>query len=289
MADAITPLNADQVIAEEQSRAQLAKALTDRTERFNQQAPPVVATPEPPKTPLAAALAALSAPAPIAPPRDLNATRAQLDPLLKKARELMRKYDELKSEIGDRAADYSMLDMARIVKILPPTTDSLNWSRLTSLVNAAKEITGTFMANNYSEMSRLVGVIQMFADGAITEYQDQNDRSRALYNPGVATRYMTDQVKKFEVTVGALVNNLKTITLMEPLIAADLVLVQAAPVVPEVAPERMPMHQKLPNERPTSYHTDFDPREPAPQPDTSVKVERIADGFHTTTTERRAQ
>jgi hypothetical protein len=289
MTETTTPLTADQITAEEQSRAQLAKALADRTAKFNQQAQPVVVAVEP-KTPLAATLAKLSAPAPVAPPRDLHLTRAQLDPLLRKARELMAKYAALQTEIGDRAGDYAALDMARITRILPPTTESENWARLNALVNAAKEIVTTFQAVNYSEMAKLVPIVQKFATGEIEEYQDPVDRSRALYNAGVATRYMTQEVAKFANVVNALANNLKTITLMEPLVAADLLVVQAAPAVAEPAPERLALNQRLPNERPKSYADSGDPRvifaEPT-QPDTA-KVTEVAGGTHIETVRRPA-
>jgi hypothetical protein len=290
VSDSPTPiLTAEQIASEESNRYILARALAAKSAAFEAAQQPVVAATPEPKTPLAAALSKLATPAPIAPPRDLASTQMQLTPILRKARELLHKYDTLKSEVGDKADDYAQLDMARIVKILPPTTDSENWTRLNALVGAAREIARTFTATNYSEMARLVGVVQQFADGTISEYQDPHDRSRALYNPGVAIRYTTEQVAKFANTVNSLATNFKTVTLMEPLVAADLLLVQAAPVVPEVAPSRMPLHQKLPKDRPTSSAVDFDPREPTPQHDDSVRVEQIADGFHTTTTQRRAE
>jgi hypothetical protein len=288
MAETINLTN-DQINLEEQTRSSIARTLAERTERFNAQQPAVVATPEP-TTPLAAALARLAAPAPIAPPRDLPSTQMQLAPLLSKARSLVRRFDELRDQIGDRANDYAALDMGRIVKLIPPTTDSENWARLNALINASKEIAGTLAASNYSSMTHLIGIAQRFHDGGITEYQDPRDRGKALYNPGVAIRYMEDQVKKFEVTVSALANNIQTVALMEPLIAADLVLVQAAPVVPEPAPERLAMHQKLPLETPkNSYVANYDPREPVPVKDESVKVEQVDGGTHITTVSRRAE
>jgi hypothetical protein len=286
MADATTtPQTTIDIATEEQNRSAIARVLAERSERFNAQQPAVVAAPEV-RTPLAAALSKLSAPAPLAPPRDLNATQAQLLPLLRKARDLMKKYDDLRVEIGERAADYSMLDMQRITKILPPTNDGENWARLNALVNAAREITGTFAAQNYFEMSRLIPIVQQFASGEITEYQDSQDRSRALYNPGVCIRYTEDQVKKFEVTVSALANNARTITLMEPLVAADLLLVQAAPIVPEPAPERMAVNQRLPTDLAKNYSTDFDPRQHDVAPPDRVHVTQVADGHHTISTRK---
>ena len=290
MSDSQTPvLTAEQIAAEESNRNILARALAAKSAAFEAQSQPVITAAPEPKTPLAAALSKLSAPAPIAPPRDLALTQMQLAPLLTKARALVRRFDELRDEIGDKAGDYSALDMARIVKLIPPTTDSLNWARLASLIGASKDISVILSASNYSSMQRTIGVAQQFHDGAITDWSDPQDRKTVIYNAGVAVRFMEDQVKKFENTVSALANAIRTVVDLEPKVAADLVLVCAAPVVPEAAPERLALNQKLPKDRPTSSFIDFDPRQPEPQRDDSVRVEKIADGFHTTTVNRKAE
>jgi hypothetical protein len=287
VSDETTPtLTAAQITAEDANRKAMAAALAARTAAFEKSQQPVAAVAVEPKTPLAATLARLSAPAPIAPPRDLASTQTQLAPMLAKARALVRRFDALREEIGEKAQDYAQLDMKRITQLIPPTTDSENWARLNSLVNAARDIVRTFTATNYSDMARLIGIVQQFADGTITEYQDPQDRSRALYNPGVCIRYMGEQTARFLNCVNALANNVRLITAMEPMIAADLLVVTAAQVTPEPAPERLPMNQRLPNERPTSYLTPYDPRDPEPQRDDSVKVEPVADGFHAVTTRR---
>jgi hypothetical protein len=102
---------------------------------------------------------------------------------------------------------------------------------------------------------------------------------------------MGEQTARFLNCVNALANNIRLIGELEPKVAADLVLVQAAPVVPEPAPERLAMHQRLPNERPRSYDDSGDPRvifAESTTPDT-VKVEPVAGGTHITTTQRRAE
>jgi hypothetical protein len=68
-------------------------------------------------------------------------------------------------------------------------------------------------------------------------------------------------------------------------VAEDLATATAQPV-DQVPQETIPLHQKLPNDRPTHY-ADFDPLNPPRdvQPD-RVNVEQIADGYHATTTRR---
>jgi hypothetical protein len=261
-------LTETQITAEDATRRQLAAALAQRTEKFNNQAPAVVAVAETkPATPLAARLAELSTPAP-SPKTELSGAARSLRPLIEKATALMARFDAERAKVTDAIAQYAIADVRRIVNLVPPSDDlGSNWFRLRELVSASKEVTSLVASSTYADFAKLTGIVEQFASGAITTYvSPERNRNDAIPSADAALMYYEPMVKRFENNVTAFEGWLALIAQYEPLVIADFKLAEQAPALKvDVLPVAVEIR-----ERPMHYGN-YDPFNPPAPRDESVK------------------
>jgi hypothetical protein len=271
---------------EEQTRNALARALAEKSERFNAQVPTIAASAEKPASPLAARLAELSTPAP-QPKRELSGAAHALQPLAVKATELLARFDAAKSKMTDAVAEYAVVDIKRIVNLVPPS-DALgsNWFRLRELVNASKEISSLLANSTYDAFAKLTNIITQFATGAITTYAPPVDGKRdgALVNADAALLHFKIQLDRFENNVTAFENYLGVIATFEPLVMADFKLAEQAPATPA---EMLPAAREIkPAPQPT--YANWDPLAPPAAPKDDRVAEIAVEGGVKFVTTRRA-
>jgi hypothetical protein len=276
MTESTTPLlTNDQIAAEEASRKQLAAGLTARTEKFNQQAPPVTALAEKPASPLAARLAELSTPAP-QPKRELSGAAHALQPLAKKATELLARFDAAKVRVTDAVAEYAVVDIRRVVNTVPPS-DAIgsNWFRLRELVEASKEISSLVASSTYAGFAQLTAIITRFSTGEIVTYAaPDGKRADAIPSADAALMYFEPMVKRFENNVAAFENYLGIIARFEPLVIEDFKLAAQAPAT---SVETLPAALEV-RERPMNYGNEYDPLNPVAPKGDDVPVVAVEGG-----------
>jgi hypothetical protein len=292
-----------QIAIEDANRKQIARGLAARTAAFEAAQQPIVAVEEKATTSLAARLRQLATPKEVTRAARTTAHDA-LARIIPTGDALLARYNAAKAAIGDRAQDYAAIPFTTYGHELPPILQAIppkvhpgqdfawNHFAIKMLVTAARDISTTLASETYGAFVTLTNVMRQFESGVITGYLGADpgkpDRFSAIPNIGTALRTYEEALPKFKNVVDALEQNIAIVERNEALVVEDLATATATPI--EAVPQQaVPVHQKLPLEAPRNYHTDFDPREPAPVPDTSVKVEAVADGYHITTTQRRAE